>query len=57
MNDNKAVDFAAAHEALGLIEVLDREGNPTGQYVPAEQAEEIEFFVAGDQKDHSVTVH
>lgn len=55
MNDNKAVDFAAAHEALGLIEVLDANGNPTGEYMlpPSEET----AYVADSHPDHSVTIH
>lgn len=59
MNDNKAIDFAVAHEALGVIEILDADGNPTGEYINAGIGEGTEetAYVADSHPDHSVTVH
>ncbi len=45
--------------ALPLVEILDAEGNPTGQYTVAtregEDAQEV--FTTVEDGDHAVTVH
>jgi hypothetical protein len=44
-------------ESMGLVEVLDANGNPTGQYKPAREGEaapEETTFVAEDHADHVI---
>lgn len=62
MNDNTAYtkEYAEAHQLLGLVEILDADGEPTGFYEagPSEAAPtEATEFVAEDASDHVVTVH
>ena len=44
-------------ESMGLVEVLDADGNPTGQYKPASEGEAAQpetTFVAEDHADHVI---
>jgi len=55
MNEN--TQMAEAHELLGLVEILDENGNPTGEYKPREgeaASEEATVFVAEDAASHEV---
>lgn len=50
-------EYAEAHQLLGLVEVLDEDGNPTGVYeASASEAapQEAEVFIAEDAPSHAV---
>lgn len=57
MNDSrKAGDTLEALDVLGITEVLDEQGNPTGIYISEGQAAstEAEVFIAEDAPSHEV---
>lgn len=62
MNDTTYTAEEAANvpfEVDNLVEILDAEGNPTGQYKArdGEAAREGTTFVTAEDGDHEVTIH